>query len=200
MDDQVRAAIDALRAAGELRNTYVFLTSDNGYLLNEHRLQQKNKPYEEAVRIPLVVRGPSLPAGQARPELYSLVDLAPTFLDIAQLPPRPDVDGRSMLGTLRTGEAGYQHYLIQAAVDDGWWWRGVKSEEFVYVQYYSTAGEVTFEELYDMRSDPHQLNNVAYEAAYAPTRREYDSRLGRLATCAGETCRTSTYEPDASGG
>ena len=73
VDDQVKATVDALRATGELANTYIFFTSDNGYLLGEHRLTTKNHPYEQSLRIPLVARGPASRPGPCgtRPTAWS---------------------------------------------------------------------------------------------------------------------------------
>jgi arylsulfatase A-like enzyme len=117
------------------------------------------------------------------------VDLAPTFLDIADARARVTVDGRSMLPTLRSGGRGYTHYLLQAG---GWtdepgvrrWWSGVRSRSFVYVKYRDG-----FTELYDRRRDPAQLRNVAGVAAYRRVVAEYSGRLDVLRTCAGHTCR-----------
>jgi arylsulfatase A-like enzyme len=111
VDDQVKATVDALRDTGELANTYIFFTSDNGYLLGEHRLTTKNHPYEQSLRIPLVGAGPTLPAGAVRNATYSLVDLAPTFVALAGKPARGrtldgPVDARERCGT---GQPGYGH-------------------------------------------------------------------------------------------
>ena len=89
-----------------------------------------------------------------------------------------------MLRTLRTGGGGYRHYLIQAGTRDvPWWWRGVRSNRFVYVRY--ACG---FEELYDLRADPAQLTNVATDPAYAAVRSRLSARLDELATCSGRSC------------
>lgn len=194
VDDQVARTVAALRETGELRNTYIFFTSDNGLMLGEHRLWNKNKPYEPNLRIPLLVRGPTLPAGVRRAATYGLVDLAPTFLDLAQAEAGLVVDGRSMMGTLRDDDPAYPDYLIQAAGGDQrppagtrdrpWWWRGVRSSEYVYVRYNDG-----FEELYDLRADPGQLTNVASLPEYAAVKRQYADRLKSLKRCAGEECR-----------
>jgi arylsulfatase A-like enzyme len=189
VDEQVGALVRALRRTGELSRTYLFFTSDNGYLMGEHRLRNKNKPYEPNLRVPLLARGPALPAGVVRRATFGSVDLAPTFLDIADARARVTVDGRSMLPTLRSGGRGYTHYLLQAG---GWtdepgvrrWWSGVRSRSFVYVKYRDG-----FTELYDRRRDPAQLRNVAGVAAYRRVVAEYSGRLDVLRTCAGHTCR-----------
>lgn len=197
VDDQVKNTVDALYAAGELRNTYLFFTSDNGYLLGEHRLGNKNKPYEQSLKIPLVVRGPGIPHGVVRRSTYGIVDLPATFVDLANATPARRLDGRSMAATLRRGAPGYGGYLIQAAVSEAssstgpaasyaspWWWRGVRTRQFVYVRY-----DDGFEELYDMRKDPAQLDNVAGDPAYAGVQKAYAARLAVLADCVGATCR-----------
>jgi arylsulfatase A-like enzyme len=141
-------------------------------------------PYEEALRVPLVVRGPGVPTGVIRKQQYSLVDLAPTFLQIAGAQEGSVLDGRSMLGTWRRGAPGYEDYLIQAgAVDKQWWWRGVRSRAFVYARY-----DDGFEELYDRRADPHQLRNVAGAPSYADELARARARLTALESCAGAAC------------
>ncbi len=189
VDDQVAKIVQTLARTGELANTYVFFTSDNGYLLGEHRLIVKNVPYEEAMQVPLFVRGPGLAEGSARKETYGLVDLAPTFADIAGVRPQRTVDGRSMLDTLSTGAPGYQRYLIQATHGrQPWWWRGVRSSHYSYVSY--ANGE---RELYDLRADPFQLDNRAGDPAYAATEAAYAQQLAALKSCSGAAC----YGPPA---
>jgi N-acetylglucosamine-6-sulfatase len=186
VDDQVGAAVRALRAKGELGNTYIFFTSDNGFLLGEHRLTAKRKPYERSLQVPLLVRGPGLEAGTTHRETFSLADFAPTFLQLADATPGRTLDGRSMMPTLRSGARGYGHHLIQASSrSTEWWWQGVRSDSYVYVRY-----DDGFEELYDLKKDPAQLQNVADAAAYQAVRADYASRLARLKDCSGPTCRS----------
>lgn len=192
VDEQVRAAVRSLRGLGVLDDTYVVFTSDNGYLMGEHRLGEKNVPYEAALRVPLLVRGGDLPAGVTRRGLYGLVDLAPTFLDMAGAdgPRRVEVDGRSMLGSLRDGRPGYRSYLIQASgwkqkPGTKWWWRGVATQRFVFARY-----DDGFVELYDLRDDPYQLDNVAVRPEYARVVERLSQRLGELRRCSGQSCQS----------
>src|SRR5439155_4507014 len=97
VQDLVAAILDALAAAGKLDDTYLFFTSDNGYHFGEHRLMPgKQTPYEEDLRVPLVVRGPAVPSGVILPHLVGNIDFAPTFLALAGLPRREDFDGHSI--------------------------------------------------------------------------------------------------------
>lgn len=185
VDDQVKAIVDALRANGELANTYLFFTSDNGFLLGEHRLWRKNKPYEPTLRVPLLVRGPHLPRGTVRSAMYSLADLAPTLLELSGAEAQRRIDGRSMLATLTTGAPGYRFYLIQGGTSWGdWWWRGVRSRKWVYVRY-----RRGFEELYDLAADPGQLRNLARSPAHQQVMADMRRRFGVLRDCTGATCR-----------
>jgi len=186
VDDQVRATVDALRTLGELGNTYLFFTSDNGFLMGEHRLKGKNTPYEQSLKVPLLVRGPGLPAGTVRRATYGMPDLAPTFVELSGATPGRVMDGRSMLATLRSGAPGYRDYLIQAGTETlPWWWRGVRSQRYAYVRYADG-----FQELYDLVKDPHELRNVAYRSAYRQVRADYAARLARLGGCSGAACHT----------
>lgn len=97
VDDLVGNVVETLEATGELDNTYVLFSSDNGYHLGEHRLPKgKQTAFETDIRVPLVVRGPGVPAGETRDELASNIDLAPTFADWAGATPPRFVDGRSL--------------------------------------------------------------------------------------------------------
>src|SRR5690606_5913582 len=84
VDEAVERIVDALERTGELENTVILYTSDNGYLQGEHRFRDaKTLPYEEAIRVPLLVRGPGFPTGATAPQLTANIDLAPTILDLA---------------------------------------------------------------------------------------------------------------------
>ena len=101
VDQGIDALVTTLQFVGQLDNTYIVFASDNGYHMGQHRmLQGKATPYEEDIRVPLIVRGPGVPAGSVRRAMTSMVDLAPTFADIAGavLPVTPD--GRSLLPLL----------------------------------------------------------------------------------------------------
>jgi arylsulfatase A-like enzyme len=98
VDDAVSAIVQALSAEGQLDNTYLIFTSDNGYFSGEHRIRQgKYLPHEPASHVPMMIRGPGIPAGATSPELVSNVDLASTIAQIAGASPMLAQDGRSLL-------------------------------------------------------------------------------------------------------
>jgi N-acetylglucosamine-6-sulfatase len=101
VDDMIGELIKALHQSGELDNTYIFFTSDNGFHLGQHRLGAgKWTPYEEDIRVPLIVRGPGVPEGETLHHMVLNNDLAPTFADLAGAEAPSFVDGRSLVGLL----------------------------------------------------------------------------------------------------
>lgn len=129
VDEAIANIIDTLKSTDQLDNTYIFFGSDNGFHLGNHRLTTgKQAPYEEDIRVPMIVRGPGVPAGQTVDHLTGNIDYAPTWAEIAGAQVPDFVDGRSLLPLLRsdppppspppsvTGQDGRgwrQEYLIQ---------------------------------------------------------------------------------------
>lgn len=105
VDDGVRRIIGALQHARELDNTYVIFISDNGFFRGEHRLERaKFLPYEPAVHMPLLIRGPGIPKNSSSGELSANIDLAPTIAELAHAQPTSRPDGRSLVPFLRDPE------------------------------------------------------------------------------------------------
>ena len=155
LDDQIGRLLTLLWKTGQLERTWIFFVSDNGYLLGEHRLFHKEQPYEESSGIPYVVRGPGVKPGRRR-ALVSQVDLMPTTLEIAGLDPDAgrELSGRSMLRPLRTGSwrRWRRRLLVEHPHRE---WAMLREGATAYIEHY-TRDEW---ELYDLKSDPHQLNS-----------------------------------------
>lgn len=191
VDEANARLLRTLSDTGELRNTIIVFTSDNGYLQGEHGLSGKNWPYENSLRVPMLVRGPGVPAGVRREQNATLVDLPATFLQAAGAP-RGSTDGTNLLPALTQDQATAETSLIQAGASNApWSWRGVRTARYTYVAWQDGA-----EELYDRRTDPFQLENVlradqdpAVLDRYAAVVAEMRRRLAQLAVCAGATCR-----------
>lgn len=214
VDAMVERLIDALARAGELGRTYVLFTSDNGFHMGEHRLPPgKQSPYDEDVRVPLVVRGPGVPAGRIVDELAVEVDLAPTFAAIAAASAPDFVDGRS-LAPLLTGavpDAWRRAVLIEHDAGSGEpfepagerrgrprnpqppTYRALRTSEWLYVEY--ASGE---RELYDLRRDPDELDNV-YASADVRLRDCLADQLATMRGCAGDACRSAEARTCAQG-
>ncbi len=193
VDEGVAEIIGALRASGTAGNTLVVFTSDNGYLMGEHRYQGKILGYDESVRVPLLMAGLDLPRGVKDAQTGAMIDLAPTFAELAGATPLVEVDGLPL--TVRTGpgaaELDERTLLIQAGTANlkkfptGWWFRGVRTSRYTYVRYDRDG----FVELYDRDRDPYELRNLADDPRYQRVRFELAKRAFVLGGCGGDQCR-----------
>ena len=96
VDEMIASVVSALHETGELENTYIIFTSDNGYNNGSHRLIQKMAPYEESQRVPLVIAGPGI-KNNSIDDFALTIDLAPTILDLAGVEKPSDIDGMSLM-------------------------------------------------------------------------------------------------------
>jgi N-acetylglucosamine-6-sulfatase len=190
VDRNVRDTVQLLRAEGMLDSTLLVFASDNGYALGEHRWQGKRHPYEPMLKVPLLMRGPGVPAGKKVEETVGLVDIPATIAEVAGADPLIVQDGVSLRDVAAGRERGYEAISIEAgpAFDDvptdSYAYRGVRTRRYTYLEHPST-GEV---ELYDRKEDPDQLVNVAHRPTHAATRRALERKLRLLQDCAGRAC------------
>ena len=200
VDRSVARIVAELKATGELDNTYLVFSSDNGYELGEHRRTGKNVVFKESLRIPLLVRGPGIAAGTTSRTPVSLVDLAPTFLEWAGAHPGRVQDG---LPLDQINPDRRDSLLIQtgdkvADSTPGWWFRGVKTSRYTYATY---AGNGAQGLLYDHSIDPYETTNRYDDPAYRAVRAELQRRTEILERCAGADCNQvfgPVPEPQAS--
>ncbi|HEX5850516.1 MAG TPA: sulfatase [Rubrobacter sp.] len=124
VDDMIGDLVKNLKESGELENTYIFFTSDNGFHLGQHRLGAgKWTAYEEDIRVPLIVRGPGVAEGTTLQHMVLNNDLAPTFADLAGAEAPGFVDGRSLVPLLDDDptpiEDWRKRFLIEAVAERG---------------------------------------------------------------------------------
>jgi N-acetylglucosamine-6-sulfatase len=189
VDDMVQGVVRTLRDAHEMRNTYIFFTSDNGFHLGEHRIPtQKWRPYEEDVNIPLLVRGPDVAKGSTTYKMALNTDYLPTFTGLADAQTPAYVDGRSLEPVLRGTVTSWRSaVLLEAAAGYSPSYRGIRTistggvPKRKYVEY---SGGVR--ELYDLDSDPRERTN--HYALSSPVAQSLAARLQNLKGCAGDTC------------
>jgi N-acetylglucosamine-6-sulfatase len=216
VDEMIGRLVRALEESGELDNTYIVFTSDNGWHAGEHRLTSgKWTAYEEDIGVPLIVRGPGVPEGRSLDHIVLNNDLAPTFAELAGAEPPEFVDGRSLAPLLGDDPPPIGNwrsaFLVEAATEldgprfpmlsgdqltEGWrhasredWGRpgveAIRTEEQLYAEYGN--GE---REFYDLREDPHQLDN-RYGAADPQLLMRLRGRLVALRECAAAACRAA---------
>jgi N-acetylglucosamine-6-sulfatase len=162
VDEAVEGILEALREQRVDDRTVVLFTSDNGFLWGEHWKLGKLVPYEESIRVPLVIRDPRLGnEPREEPRMVLNIDLAPTIAELAGATAPDTVDGRSLVGLMRSAVTAWREdFLIellphrkQAS------FAGVRTPEWKYVE---IADEEPSEELYDLRRDPHEMDNLLH--------------------------------------
>jgi N-acetylglucosamine-6-sulfatase len=200
IEDLIEHVVGTLRKNHELDNTYIVLTSDNGYRLGQHRLPHgKITPFDEDIRVPLVVRGPRVPAGTEVGDFAANIDLAPTLARLSDVETPSFVDGRSLEPALH-GKSGGDDARTAVLVEqytEGPPRRGfgvavvpptyaaVRTDRYTYVEYVS--GE---RQLYDLSADPDQLHNIV-STADPKLVQDLSTQLSRLRSCKGRGCRAA---------
>jgi N-acetylglucosamine-6-sulfatase len=182
LDRAIAALIEALRVDGRLEHTWVIFTADNGLTLGEHRRElHKSCPYEECVRVPLIVIPPE-GASQPRVDdhLVANIDLAPTIADILRLEPGGPVDGRSLLPLINDPTTAWRDAVVIEMLKEDSQERGVRFEalrtsDSKYVRY--PNGE---EELYDEAADQYELQNLAGDSSWTAVKGSLAERLNEL--------------------
>ena len=218
VDRMVGSLVQTLSARGVLGRTVVMFTSDNGLLLGEHRLVTKVWPYEESIRVPLVVRTPWAQAASIDGHLVLNIDLAPTLAELAGVAPPNRVDGESYAGLLRgrSPPGGWRssfvvEYLGGASGDDEGTspqgavtsgarsgeqpprFEAVRTERYLYVEY-----DNGWRELYDLDPDPYELTNRAGDPKYAQVRQKLAARLQELLASGPVAATPAEPSPTAS--
>ncbi len=197
VDDHVGRLVRTLRHTGQLRNTMIVFVSDNGWLQGEHRIPgDKFLPYEESLRVPLIIRGPGVPKGETIHGQVSNVDFAATLLDMAKAKAGRTQDGVSLMPTIhhprRVPDRAIEIEALaplfaDSSIPQNQWDRpytGVRTDRYTYVVWTET-GET---ELYDRRKDPYELTNVADDPAYPRVLAKLQRKLKKLKDCKGNSC------------
>ena len=182
VDEGVERIVQTLQANGELDNTFIIFTSDNGYHLGEHRMRQgKAQVYEEDIRVPLMVRGPGVREGVALDQLALNIDFAPTIAELARATPGRAMDGRSLVPLLVSDTPPANNwrkdFLVEIYRTPGQLGQpgfALRTRHEMYVEFADG-----FRELYDLREDPYQLNNI-FNSADKGHIKQLSARLAEL--------------------
>lgn len=200
VDDLLGALVDELETSGEIANTVVVFTSDNGWLYGEHRTLGKDLPYEESIRVPLVVRAPAGLAGAQASQLVLMNDLAPTLAEMAGVNPPEMLDGVSITPILDDTQAGWhrkmflvEHWFLPSLFrferPTFFALRRLDTADFIYVATHAEPATLltsTHHELYDMIGDPFQVGSFTLPAT---TTELLDNILLFYRACTGLGCR-----------
>jgi len=186
VDESLGTILKVLEDKGELNNTVVVFTSDHGYWYGEHCLDlERRLAYEEAIRIPILVRyPPTIKAGTKPEQLVLSIDLASTLLDMAGVAPGATLQGKSWVpifaGKVKTWRSSflveyYSDSVFPRIVKMGY--KAVRNKRYKYIHYTDLGG---MNELYDLIADPYELHNIIGEPKMAGTVKEMKKELNRL--------------------
>jgi len=189
--DAVEAIVNALNETGKLSNTYIVFTSDNGFLLGQHRFPRgKAAPYEESIKLPLIVRGPGVPVRRLD-HLVATTDLAPTFAALGQAQ-APETDGQSLAPLLGASPPSFDSWRKDLLAEfelsglEGLpSWKALRTRTWIFVNYPANAAQ----EYYDLSEDPYQIQSRPGSLEKA-RRDQILARIDQLLTCRGASCRT----------
>jgi arylsulfatase A-like enzyme len=184
VDENVGRVLDYLDSNALTRNTIVIYTSDNGFFLGEHGLFDKRLMYEPSIRIPFLVRHPETikPGLVDRTHLITNVDLAPTLLELADIPAPLDWHGRSLLPLLQSKQTSwrdaflyeYYEYPAEHCARKN---RGVRTDRWKLIHFWEQPEEW---ELYDLQTDPDEMRNLANDPRHAAQLRIMKAKLDQL--------------------
>lgn len=193
VDDSVGQLLDYLDANGLAENTVVIYSSDQGFYLGEHGWFDKRFMYEQSLRTPLLVRWPSaVQAGSVDKNITSNLDFAQTFLDLANAKMPDDMQGRSLVPLLRSEQPDdwrdsfYYHYYEGKGHNVAEHY-GVTNGRLKLIHFY----KLDEWELFDLETDPHEMQSVYGESEYAEEQKQMEAELQRLR----EELQVTTNEP-----
>jgi iduronate 2-sulfatase len=190
MDAQIGKVLDALEREGLAKNTIISFVGDHGYHIGEHTLWGKTSEFELDARVPMFISMPGMKtAGQKTVALAEVVDLFPTLVDLCALPKAPGLDGLSLAPVLRDTNASVKPTAFTQHPRPAYYDRepdkmpkamgvSVRTASVRYTEWRDwKTGEVTARELYDHRTEAHELKNAADDPALADQRAEAEALL-----------------------
>lgn len=200
IDDNIGKLLRYLDETGLAENTIVIYVADQGYFLGEHGFFDKRLIYEEALRMPFVIRYPAeIPAGSRNDDIILNVDFAALFADYAGLTPPAFVAGRSFRENLKGKtpgdwrEALYYRYWLHDPVRPAHF--GIRDKRYKLAFFYGQPLDMTGAvpqatepawEFYDLQKDPHENHNAYNDSLYQPVIREMKTRLLQLKEAEGD--------------
>ena len=190
IDDNLGRLFQHLEETGQLDNTVIIYTGDQGFMLGEHDYQDKRWMYEESQRMPFLVRYPkTIRAGQRLDTIIENVDYGPTMLEFAGAEIPTSVQGRSFKSILESGkepadwkQEAYYRYWMHMVHHDNPAHVGIRTKTHKLIYYYGCNYDGGYQtppgwELYDLVADPHETKNLYYDSSNAKLVADMKSRL-----------------------
>jgi arylsulfatase A-like enzyme len=183
VDESVGRVIKALEETGQLDNTLLVFTSDNGYFWNEHHLGDKRAAYEESIRVPMVMRYPKLikPGTKIDPMVLN-IDLAPTFIELANAKPIDGCHGQSLLPLLKGDNSAWRksalfEYFLEKQYPNIETWQAIRTDRWKLIHYEKLHD---MDELYDLQADPYEMKNLIHDPDSASQLEQLKKELADL--------------------
>ena len=199
VDDNLKRLFEYMDETGIMDNTVIIYTGDQGFMLGEHDYQDKRWMYEESMRMPFLIRYPAtIKAGTRTDAVVGNVDYAPTILDFAGIKKPIYMQGHSFKSICETGNEpenwtneAYYRYWMHMAHHDNPGHVGIRTKQFKLIYYYGADYQGINHtppawELYDMKSDPHELNNLYDDPSYRDKMKDLKKRLAALRKRVGD--------------
>jgi arylsulfatase A-like enzyme len=185
----------ALAEAGVADDTIVVFSSDHGDMLGSQGHPLKQRPWEESVNIPFIVRYPAkIKKGQVRDWIVSSVDVMPTLLGLCNLPLPANVEGmdysETFFGKSDTERDAAFLFNVHRGGGPGTDWRGIRTKEWTYAYHYS--GDWV---MYDLKNDPYQLNNLIDDPQFTAQKKKLRDQLEAMRKKLGESISLKGKQP-----
>lgn len=176
VDEQIGRILKVLKAEGELERTLIIFTSDHGDMLGNFGLDGKDVPWRESSSVPLAIRHPRYVFGRKITNPVSLIDITATILDATGLDPKHElslrwptwhniVPCRSLMPIIRGDKDNVREFVFTE--NDSW--EMIQTEEYKYIRYRILSDDYVSsrEELYHLKKDPFEINNIAKNPQYS---------------------------------
>jgi len=185
IDESLGKVLASLEEMGELENTVVIYSSDNGYFMGEHTFLDKRLAYENSMRVPMLIRYPKMIKENTKVKAQCLnIDIAPTILNLAGIDKPDYMQGESMVSLLEgKNEKNWRDaILFEYYVDSYWPYAGpnqiaVRTENYKLVDAF-LANDI--DELYDLKNDPGEMNNLINDRRYDDIEKELRDEATKL--------------------
>ncbi len=194
LDDNIGRLMEEIKALGLDENSIIVFTSDHGELFGAHGRRAKNIFYEEAVRVPFLVKWEGHLKGAKRDFVFNTVDVMPTLLSMMELPVPEEVEGSDysacLAGTEDTEEGALMMCTGPTAIfGDGNEWRAYRTKQYTYGVFKSDGLELLFDNL----TDPYQMRNLAEEPDYSALKEELKQKMWKKMNEIGDSFENNSY-------
>lgn len=196
LDTQISKIIATLKETGQFENTIIVYAADNGLAAGSHGLLGKQSLYEHSIKVPLIIQGPGIPKDKSFDAFAYIHDIYPTLAELAGLPKREDLDGKSLVPVIQGEQDSIREVMFNAYRHTV---RSVRKENWKLIRY----PERDFTQLFDLSLDPHEIKNLADDSSFLDKKLELIHLMEKSQFLAGDTVsftaktlKPLAYNPD----